>query len=124
MADLLDIDQLLGSDINTTQSGDLATVSAVERSRQRILRRLFTNPGTYIFHPGYGAGLGREVGAVSNVAEVTALIRGQMLLEASVIRSPEPKVTVTPTAAGLSVDIQYLVAPDKQPAALSFDVAA
>lgn len=124
MSQLLDIGHVFGGDLETSNAGDLATVSAVTRSTQRVLRRLLTPPGTYIFHPEYGAGLPKYVGDVVDVAEVTALIIGQMLLEASVIRTPPPEVTVTETTDGISVFISYLVAPDRQPAALSFDVSA
>jgi hypothetical protein len=96
----------------------------VTRSQQRVLRRLLTNPKGYIFHLGYGAGVPQYVGAVLNLAEVKTRISGQMQLEASVIKTPGPDVTVQQVADGVAVDASYQVAPDRQPASLSFDVNA
>ena len=43
-------------------AGDLAPAAGTLRGQQRVLRRLLTNPGDYIWQPGYGAGLGQFVG--------------------------------------------------------------
>ena len=52
-------------DLSLGPTGDLETNSLQEEVKQRVIRRLFTNPGDYIWHPGYGAGIGRAVGAFS-----------------------------------------------------------
>ena len=52
-------------------SGDLLTT---DDPTNRILRRLLTNPGDYLWHPDYGAGLPSRIGTVVNEAELTALI--------------------------------------------------
>ena len=57
-----DICHFTGGDIDSSSTGDLRTATGSERTKQRILRRLLTNPGEYLFHPGYGAGLGKKVG--------------------------------------------------------------
>jgi hypothetical protein len=122
MSQLLDVGHVFGSDLQLSNTGDLARVSAVTRSTQRILRRLLTNLAEYIFHLAYGASVPKYVGAILNLAEIKANIIGQMKLEQSVIQNPTPTVTLTPIANGVSVYVSYLVAPDRQPAALSFDV--
>lgn len=123
MADLQDVADIAlwwGSDLQLSPTGDLATVIQVDRSRQRVLRRLMTNQGDYLFEPTYGAGVPGFIGADENDAAITATIRGQMQLEDSVSQSPEPTVSVSQIANGVSAAINYIVAPEQVPASLSF----
>lgn len=121
---LQDVDHVWDVDLRLSPSGDLGRVSGLERSKQRVLRRLLTNPGDYIWHPEYGAGLPRKVGSTLDVAKLTALIRGQMLLEVSVARSPAPTVSVQAIPNGAAIRISYVALPDRQPVALAFEVSA
>ena len=120
---LNDLNHSWGDDLVVSTTGDLDQVARTTRSRQRVLRRLLTNPGEYLFHPEYGAGLRKMVGENRDVAKIRTLIRGQMLLEPSVSRSPEPTVTVASITNGVSVRIDYVALPDQQPVALSFNVS-
>ena len=123
---LSDLYQYVGDDLMPSPSGDLQPVSDTVRGQQRVLRRLLTNPGDYIFHPDYGAGLPQYVGQPLDVAKMTALIRGQILLEAAVARTPAPVITVTPVASsngGVFVSIQYVDAATRQAASLQFTVS-
>ena len=52
-----DISHQWGSDLSIGPTGDFALVSGAILGQQRVLRRLLTNPGDYIWHPDYGAGL-------------------------------------------------------------------
>jgi len=122
MATLNDIHHFFGGDITMSVTGDLRPVTGTELGQQRVLRRLLTNPGDYIFHTDYGAGLPAKVGSTLNQYEITALIRGQMLLEDAVAKSPEPEITVKPFANGVSVYILYTDADSQQRASLSFNV--
>ncbi|WP_028534226.1 hypothetical protein [Paludibacterium yongneupense] len=119
---MIDLYHYVGSDLSKSPSGDLKPVTGLERGKQRVLRRLMTNPGDYIFHPDYGAGLGRKVGDIVNVKEWKALILGQMLLESCVAADPEPTVDVKVIEGGASVFIQYTDSGTGETAALSFDV--
>jgi hypothetical protein len=126
MADLTalcDVGHFWGSDVQLSPTGDLARVTRGDRSKQRVLRRLLTNPGDCLFHPEYGAGLPRQIGLNADVAEIRALIREQMLLEASVARDPEPQIVVRAIQNGIAVSIVYVALPDRQPVPLSFDVS-
>lgn len=89
---------------------------------QRILRRLLTNPGDYIFHPNYGAGLGALVGTVTDTNVVKSLIAGQIILESCVARNPQPVITVSIIPNGIAVGIRYNDATTGQPVAMAFDV--
>lgn len=122
MQTLNDLNQYVGGDIGASATGDLLPVVRTTRGQQRILRRLLTNPGDYIFQPEYGAGLPRYVGEVADIAKIRALIRGQVLLEDSVAKSPEPEIMVKAINNGLAVAIRYVDSDTRQPVALSFNV--
>lgn len=117
-----ELSQLVGADLTLSPSGDLAVSDGLTRSQERILRRLMTNPGDYIFHPEYGAGLPQFIGRPLSVAEARAVVRTQMLLEDSVARVPEPQVAVVAIPNGLNVSTTYTDARSNAPAALSFNV--
>lgn len=123
MPTLDDVAHVWGGDLQLSPTGDLGRVNGVERSKQHVLRRLMTNTTGYLQHPDYGAGVGGQVGTILNVAALTALIRGQMLLEASVSQKPEPKVALVQIPAGVQCSVNYIALPDKQPVLLTFNAA-
>ncbi|WP_248769055.1 phage tail protein [Pseudomonas sp. MWU12-2345] len=118
-----DLNHYVGGDLSSSPTGDLSTVEGLDRGKQRVLRRLITNPGDYLFHPDYGAGLGRYVGALMNVPETISLIRSQILLEDCVSRSPKPVISVLPSNDTLAVNISYTDSPTGEPVTLSFEVS-
>lgn len=116
-----------GGDLATGPTGDLYPASGTLRGQQRVLRRLLTNPGDYIAHPTYGAGLPAWVGQPLDVAKITALIRSQILLEDAVAHDPAPVISVRQLATdltGLAVRISYNDATVNLPVVLSFNVTA
>lgn len=123
---LTDLDQYIGSDVAASGTGDLQGATATLRGQERVLRRLLTNPGDYIFQPSYGAGLPQYVGRTADVAQIRALVRGQILLEEAVAKTPAPEIGVVaiPSAAGggYSIKIRYTDAPSGEPVTLSFQV--
>ena len=126
-ATLSDLYHYFGADLTPSNSGDLQAVDTTTRGQQRVLRRLLTNPGDYIFHPEYGAGLPQWIGKPADLAQIRALIRGQLALESSVAQTPPPVITVGPIAnpagGGFAVSIVYNDAATGQPATLHFDVS-
>lgn len=122
---LFDIDVNFGSDLSLSPRKDLATSSDLKRSQQRVLRRLLTNPGSYIWHPNYGAGLPRFVGqdlSTDRLAELRSLIISQIFLEESVSRDPEPEIIFQTIIGGLFVQINYVESPSRNPIVLTFNV--
>jgi hypothetical protein len=119
---MTDAAQYFSEDLTLGATGGLQAADGVLLSQQRILRRLMTNPGDYIWEPTYGAGLPRRIGSKLDVTEVTALIRSQMYLEDSVQQQPEPQVTVTPIPNGVFVRIEYVDVDSGRTAILSFSV--
>lgn len=118
-----DLAHYFGNDISVSATGDLLGIDGSVKTQQRLLRRLLTNPGDLLFHPDYGAGLGKWVGKTLDVAAVTALVRGQVLMESAVQQQPEPVVAVTEIANGLACSVKYVDALSGQTQVLSFEVA-
>jgi phage baseplate assembly protein W len=122
---MADVAHVWGSDLQLSASGDLATVSDDAETQQRILHRLLTNAGDYIWELAYGAGLPVYVGQPINVDAIGAVIRQQMAYESTVATSPEPVVTALSTTNGtLTVTIQYADAATGATQILSFPVSA
>jgi len=105
-------------------NGDLLTVTGDDLTQQRVIRRLLTNPGAYLWHLDYGAGLARYIGKPNMPNKVSADVAAQMALESTVAQTPVPTgsvttdqignttltVTYTPIATGVSTTIQQPVA--------------
>ena len=125
---MTDISQQWGSDLSLSPTGDLAMTSGAALGQQRVLRRLLTNPGDYIWQLDYGAGLARSIGQPTNALQLRATIRSQIFKEAAVARDPEPVIDVEPATenadGAVYVQISYVDAPSGQTQTLSFSVSA
>ena len=107
----IDLSHRWGADLEVGPTGDLAVATDAVALSQRIIRRLLTNPGDYIWKLDYGAGLGGFLGSPATHESVEAVIRTQVLQETAVARYPEPSITMSPPIKGLlgtySATIQY-----------------
>ena len=123
-----DVFHIWETDLTTSATGDLAFVSGSTLGQQRVLRRLLTNPGDYIWHTDYGAGLGGFVGTPANETHITATIRSQIFREAAVARTPEPAIDVQVSPAGalstVYVNIQYTDSLSGETQMLTFSVSS
>ena len=117
-----DLAHWFGQDLNVAASGDLLTVDGTAKGQQRVLRRLLTNPGDYIWEPTYGAGLASKIGQPFDASACEAIIRAQIFLEPVVARSPAPVISVSQITGGLYVQIQYADSDTGQIVPLSFQV--
>jgi hypothetical protein len=115
-----DIFHQWGSDLLVGVTGDIATATGTTLGQQRVLRRLLTNPGDYIWQPDYGAGLARFIGQPANVGQIRAVIRSQIFLESSVARSPEPVIDVQVGPSSIYVHIRYVDADTGETLILQF----
>jgi hypothetical protein len=116
---------LWGGDLSPTLTGDIALASDMTLSQQRVLRRLLTNPGNYIWHLQYGAGLAQFVGKPCDVAAINATIRSQIFMESSVARLPEPVIDVQNAQNGsVYVYIRYVDSESGATQVLAFSVSA
>src|ERR1700722_13907659 len=98
-----DAGHYFGGDLQLSAPGDLLAVDSILECNQRILRRLLTNAGDYIWNPGYGAGLPKRIGSTIDQPETQSLIASQMFLESAVIQNPPPQIETSPLANGLEV---------------------
>ncbi len=122
---MADVSHLYGGDLTVSPGGDLATVDATALGQQRVLRRLLTNPGDYLWNPSYGAGLGQFVGQTANLGRIRSVIRGQIFQEATVARTPEPTIDIALEAGGaITVGIAYADAASGTTQTLTFTVGA
>lgn len=123
---LADLYHWYGSDLTTSNTGDIATVTGTTRGEQRVIRRVLTNPGDDIFDPTYGAGLQGAVGKPANIPKMQALCVAQMLLESVVAPSPTPTATITQSPSDFTsfqVQLTYTDQPTSQPVTLNFAVS-
>jgi phage baseplate assembly protein W len=112
-----------GADLSVSSTGDIALASATTLGQQRVLRRLLTNPGDYIWQLDYGAGLARFVGTPIDVLAVRAAIRSQIFKESAVSRTPEPLIDVQTAQDGsVIVQIRYVDSTLGTTQVLSFQV--
>jgi phage baseplate assembly protein W len=125
---MADVSHQWGSDLALGPTGDVASASRQLLGQQRVLRRLLTNPGEYIWQLDYGAGLARFIGRPVNPQQISAVVRSQIFKEAAVARQPEPVINVQISPGGAAgtvyVYIRYVDADSGQTQVLSFSVAA
>ena len=106
----------MGSDLDQDATGDLRVARAPDVGRQRVLRRLLTNAGDYVWHLSYGAGLPAFIGQPVNAGRITAVIRVQMYRERAVLQNPPPDVVVVaqPGSTTVTASIRYVDAPTRK----------
>jgi hypothetical protein len=102
-----------GGDLSAGPTGDIAVAPVQTEVQKRIIRRLLTNPGDYIWHLTYGAGLGAYVGAPLFPGFIESTILSQILLESLVASSPPPTVKIDQSLvaamSAASVAVQYQI---------------
>jgi hypothetical protein len=92
---MADLQHLIGSDLSITANGNIVMSYDEAEGQERVLRRLLSNPGSYYWHPNYGAGLARFLGKPLITARIKSTIQTQMRLEQAVLQNPSPSVTVS-----------------------------
>lgn len=123
---LNDVDHNYGEDISLTSLNDIAHSSGLIRSQQRVLRRLLTNPGDYIWHSNYGAGLAKYIGQSLNTErfdEIKSTIISQIFLEDSVSKETQPEIFIQTIQGGIFIQINYIESVSKNPIVLSFNLS-
>ena len=119
-----DLDAFWNSDLVVTLTGGINIVDGLNLTEQRILRRLLTNPGDYIWHPNYGAGLPRYIGQAVAPSVIEGAAAAQILQEQTVARSPAPQITAVIGPDLISMTIKYWSATSGAPSLLEFDVGS
>lgn len=120
---MADATHYFGNDLAVGPTGDLAVSLGADETRERILRRLLTAPGAYLWHLDYGAGIGRMVGEPTDTARIQGVIASQVLREEAVARDPIPTVTVAADGSGQVVATISYQDRDAGPQTLAVPVA-
>ena len=120
---MADISHQIGSDLTVGPTGDLAIADGSNLGQQRVLRRLLTNAGDYIWQLTYGAGLARFVGETVDVARIRGAIRTQLVREHAVSPLPEPTIDVQSGGGGtVFVTVRYTDSATGSTQVLSFQL--
>jgi hypothetical protein len=102
-----------GGDLSVGASGDINVALIQAEIQQRLVRRLLTNPGEYVWHADYGAGLGGYVGETYSPGFIEGAVLNQLQLEALIAGTPAPSVQTSLSVTGpfstISVAVQYQV---------------
>ena len=122
---LYDVDHTWGEDIQVSNTGDLNLVTDTDRGKQRILRRVLTNPGDYVFENDYGGGLLQDIGCITDAEAIESRIQSQVLMEDAVAPTPAPTVAVDSSISGydasaIELTISYQDQPSNAPTVLAF----
>lgn len=118
-----DVFHTWGSDLALGPRRDLLAVDGSEATKQRVLRRLLSNPGDLMFHGEYGAGLPARIGELLETEALDAAVRAQMSAEAGVSQDPAPEITTTPFSFGATVVVQYRDRNTDEFARIGFDLS-
>lgn len=108
-----------GEDLQVSSKGDLLATNDFNLLRQRIIRRLLTNPKDILCEPDFGIGAGRYIDE-NLTPELYAAIRRrvieQVYKEDIVARNPEPEISFTPdpNGNGLYVHLKLWTRDNKQ----------
>jgi hypothetical protein len=102
-----------GDDLSVGSSGDINVAPASIEVQQRLIRRLLTNPGDYVWHVEYGAGLGNYVGQQYSPNLIEGAVLNQIQLEPLIAATPAPLVRTELSRTGpfstISLSVQYQV---------------
>jgi hypothetical protein len=109
-------------------SGDLLTAPQAAEVNNRVIRRLLTNPGEYIWHSEYGGAVGRYVGEPFSPGIIEGTILSQLQLEYLVASNPSPEVRMTKsspnTFSTTSVVIEFQVLGAQSSGIVSLDLGS
>lgn len=117
-----DLNTTFGGDLTMAPHGDLAISTGSALGQQRVLRRLLTNAGDYIWQLTYGAGLPAMIGTPVQASGIAGLVKSQIFLESTVARSPAPSVSIEADGSIVSLSISYSNATDASTQAVGITV--
>ena len=122
---MADLCHTWGGDIAFSQTGDLALSDGPQGGTERVLRRLLANPGAYLWHLRYGAGLATFIGTPTDATAIAAATRRQLFLDGAVSPEPPPVIDVSSDNAGsLFLQIRYADADTAELQTLSANLGA
>ena len=106
----MDVYHEIGDDIQLDSTNDLQLVFDTNETNQRIMRRLFTNKGTYIWNAAFGASIPWKLGETLSVEayrDVINQVTAAVLEDDEVAKDPPPEISIKTTTNGLICYIRY-----------------
>jgi hypothetical protein len=106
----VDIYHVFGNDLVLNANNDLATVVDVDETNQRILRRLLTAKGTYIWQTDFGASIPERIGVPISVEIVNLIkkdVKSEIFKESNVAQDPAPEIDIELIDNGFQCSIKY-----------------
>ena len=106
----MDVFHIFGEDLKFSEKNDILKVFHPEEATQRILRRLLTPKGSYIWHPEYGCSVPQYIGESltdESIENLKADITDQVLKEDFVANTPAPSVDIIPYYNYIDCVIKY-----------------
>lgn len=123
----MEIAQFFGQDLFLFPTGDLASSDGDDLTKQSLIRRLMTNPVSYIWHTDYGAGIGRFIGqnlSASNFDTIKNIMVSQILKEETVAKVPVPQINFKIPGIGILLcDVVYFDAKTGQKKGITLRVS-
>jgi hypothetical protein len=103
-----------GGDLSVGPTGDIGVAPVQTEVQQRIIRRLLTNTGDYLWHVNYGGGFGSYIGKPYSSALIEGTVLAQLQYEVLVATNPSPTFQIsqstTASFSNTALTIQYQVA--------------
>ncbi len=104
---------LFGSDLAIDSNGRLVLASGADYTRQKVIRRLLSNPLSYLWQSTYGGGLPAQIGGTVRADQMQGIVADQMALEPGVDQTQPITVDVISDQFGTDViSITYVDAQD------------
>lgn len=105
------LSHVVGGDLLLDATGSLAVVTGPDETTQRLIRRLCTPQGGYIWQPDFGCGLPQMVGTPMDETYARGLILQQLALDSGVDHTQPVSVVFTSPNVGTYVcTIGYVAA--------------
>lgn len=121
----MDVFHIIGNDLVLDADNDLALVSGVDETNQRLLRRLLTLQKSYMWHINFGASVPKYIGEPLSLEVVNQLksdIKAAIFEDDSVAKSPAPEIKFETLLTGFSCSITYHNLDADKLQTLSFEV--
>lgn len=110
-----------GNDLVIGPTGELLMVQGSQETQQRLIRRLLTPQGSYLWNLAYGCGAAQQVGTNITTREIGAIksaLLAAALQEPGVAQQPTPEIDIQVTDNGVIASVRYTDAQTKKPAVI------
>lgn len=106
----MDVYHIIGNDIQLDSTNDLQLVFDTNETNQRIMRRLFTNKGGYIWNSKWGASIPWKIGEPFSqevYQDIIKEVKAAVLEDDDVAKDPPPVIQIETVFNGIICYIRY-----------------